>query len=145
MSRKLRQLTRVLDVAQDEMDRAEREWQAAMSELGNAQAMEHQLSEFRIHYPAPQGLVSATSLRLTQSFLGKIDEAIEQQQSQYPRIQQKIADKKDIWLQKQMRFKAIEKLVEMETNRQRIRAQNLADLEADDRAALRAVLKSQHA
>ncbi len=145
MSRKLRQLSRVLDVAQDEMDRAERDWQAAMSELGNAQAMEQQLSDFRIHYPAPQGLVSATSLRLTQSFLGKIDEAIEQQQSQYPRIQQKIADKKDIWLQKQMRFKAIEKLVEMETSRQRIRAQNLADLEADDRAALRAVLKSQDA
>jgi flagellar FliJ protein len=117
----LKQLKLVLKVTSDKEEKLRLEYIKSQQYLNDSQEKLNGLSEFKFDYmkqlqaKGESGLTGANYSHY-QSFIAKIENAMNQQIQVINTAKQVVAQRKDIWLEQQIKAKAIEKLIEKKNN-----------------------------
>lgn len=113
----LKQLKLVLKVTSDKEEKLRLEYIKSQQYLNDSQEKLNGLSEFKFDYmkqlqtKGESGLTGANYSHY-QSFITKIENAMDQQVQVINTAKQVVAQRKEIWLEQQIKAKAIEKLIE---------------------------------
>jgi len=117
----LKQLKLVLKVTSDKEEKLRLEYIKSQQYLNDSQDKLNGLSEFKFDYmkqlqaKGEAGLSSANYSHY-QSFISKIENAMDQQIQVINTAKQVVAQRKEIWLEQQIKAKAIDKLIEKKNN-----------------------------
>lgn len=127
----LKQLKLVLKVTSDKEEKLRLEYIKSQQYLNESQEKLNGLSEFKFDYmkqlqtKGESGLTGANYSHY-QSFITKIENAMDQQIQVINTAKQVVAQRKEIWLEQQIKAKAIEKLIEKK-NAQQLHKLNKAE------------------
>lgn len=117
----LKQLNLVLKVTSDKEETLRLEYIKSQQYLNDSQEKLNGLSEFKFDYmkqlqaKGEAGLNGANYAHY-QSFISKIENAMDQQVQVINTAKQVVAQRKEIWLEQQIKAKAIEKLIQKKNN-----------------------------
>jgi flagellar FliJ protein len=89
-----------------------------------------------LHYKSRAGL-NAMQMKDYQAFLGRLDEAIRQQQQVLASFEQEAAQVRERWLQEKQRLSALGKLGDRHRQRERLDSDRLEQLETNEHALQR--------
>jgi flagellar FliJ protein len=89
-----------------------------------------------LHYKSQAGL-NAMQMKDYQAFLGRLDEAIRQQQQVLASLEQEAAQVRERWMQAKQRLSALGKLGDRQRQREQINSDRLEQLETNEHALRR--------
>lgn len=135
----LKSLQLVLDMERRREDQFAQRMHQARQQCEYQRSRLQGLENYRVEYlnnAVTMGQNGLQSLRFGHyhAFIGKLDEGIGQQRIKLQRLEQVVEDRKNQWLEKQQRRKAIEQLIEQQHRETQRRVQRNEQKTADEYA-----------
>ncbi|MGC9386234.1 MAG: flagellar export protein FliJ [Hydrogenovibrio sp.] len=143
---KLERLQVLVDLAQDELDKAQDVFVTVQGQRDGVQAQLNSLVEYHADYIAQLSQardITVTQLQTMQSFLDKVNNAIHSQKQQLQQLEGVVEKAHEAWLEKRLRHKSLQKLHEKMQKDQRVKLDKQEQKMLDELASQTFVQRSK--